>query len=63
MPDDEKADPAQYVAILRRLPAMEALHLDADVAPFAELITSGGLPNLKCVRACLGVFMFIPCYH
>jgi hypothetical protein len=46
---------AQQVAILRRLPATESLSLGAEVAPFAELISSGGLPNLKCVRDCMDV--------
>ena len=57
MQQGSAADTAQQLALLRRLPAMEGLALAADVAPFAELITSGGLPNLKCVRDCS--FMYL----
>ena len=48
-------DTVQQVAVLRRLPAIRALFLDGDVAPFAELITSGGLPDLECVCDCLDI--------
>ena len=54
------ADTAQHVALLHRLPAMEALELESNVAPFAELITSGGLPNLKSVsRLSGGLCVFV----
>ena len=56
------ADTAQQVAIVRRLPATRALDLDGDVAPFAELFTTGGLPDLECVRNCLDVHV-VHLYH
>ena len=47
MAQDSATGLAQQIALLCRLPAIEALDLASDVAPFAELITSGGLSNLK----------------
>ena len=57
MARDSATGLAQQMAILRRLPAIEALDLAINVAlaPFSELITSSGLSSLKCVRACLDV--------
>ena len=50
---------AQQIELLHRLPAIEDLGLGADVVPFAELISSSGLPNLQCVRDCLDVHLFL----